>query len=103
MDSGGERCMARSRFLGMALIVGVLLAGCMPPKTKEVGEAVRAAMDRQIANPKAGTQPDPSSRLEGPAGALLMERYYLGGSMNAPPAQMAPSPSFRAGSSETTR
>ena len=75
--------MMTLRLLGTVLALGLVMGGCgaafmMPPQTTPLGSAVRTTLTQQIADPEASDRPDTSLRLEGRAGAALMERYYFG-------------------------
>jgi hypothetical protein len=60
----------------------------LPPQTKPLGTAVRTTLAQQTADPEASAREDTSLRLNGRAGAALMERYHL--SFGAAQTQAAP-------------
>jgi len=54
-----------------------LLAGCASTPRWDVhaGDAVRATLSAQVANPQAGRNPDPVGGIDGAAAAAAQERY----------------------------
>jgi hypothetical protein len=68
--------MTRVKLLVMTLAWGLLMGGCMMPRSSPSnGLAVKAATARQIADPAASDRADSSMGLDGRAGASLIDRY----------------------------
>ena len=67
--------LLRTRMPLAALLA--LLAGCAstPRWDGQAGDAVRAALSAQVANPQAGRNPDPVSGIDGAAAGAAQERY----------------------------
>jgi len=60
-----------------AALLALLLAGCAstPRWDSHAGDAVRATLSAQVANPGAGHNPDPVNGIDGRAAAAAQERY----------------------------
>lgn len=66
------------RLIGLVFALSLLTVGCMlPPQTKPIGTAARTTLEQQIADPNASEREDTGLRLDGRAGAALMERYHM--------------------------
>jgi len=62
----------------LALALALALAGCASPAPRfddHFGEAVRANLAAQVANPAAAANPDPVRGVDGRAARAAQERY----------------------------
>jgi type IV pilus biogenesis protein CpaD/CtpE len=69
--------MATVKLASMAALLALALAGCSTsPRVEEhFGEAVRANLSAQVANPKAAPNLNPAAGIDGQAARATQERY----------------------------